>query len=186
MVQVLKEVERMGALARENFLNSMEALFHKDPQKLEEVAENEKVLNFLNQKITEYLVQINGLELQDPDHEVIGALFHVVSDFERIGDHSTNIGEMAQIIIDKKASLSETAVKELQHMQELVVTIPVSYTHLVMVKMPTQLCWSELVRRTLAQIARWPGWCFNASWKKRLTGWVVAVTRHRCNAWRTF
>lgn len=90
---------------------------------MEEVGENEKVLNFLNQKITEYLVQINGLELQDPDREVIGALFHVVSDFERIGDHSTNIGEMAQIIIDNKASLSEAAAKELKHMQDLVLTV---------------------------------------------------------------
>ena len=113
----------MGKLARTNFLNSMEALFYKDTEKLEEVGENEKVLNFLNQKITEYLVQINGLELQDPDREVIGALFHVVSDFERIGDHSTNIGEMAQIIIDNKASLSEAAAKELKHMQDLVLTV---------------------------------------------------------------
>ena len=123
VAQVLKEVERMGKLARTNFLNSMEALFYKDTEKLEEVGENEKVLNFLNQKITEYLVQINGLELQDPDREVIGALFHVVSDFERIGDHSTNIGEMAQIIIDNKASLSEAAAKELKHMQDLVLTV---------------------------------------------------------------
>ena len=88
-----------------------------------EVAENELVLNFLNQKITEYLVQINGLDLQDPDREVVGALFHVVSDFERIGDHSTNIGEMAQIIIDEKATLSETALKELKHMQDLVIAV---------------------------------------------------------------
>ena len=123
VAQVLKEVERMGKLARTNFLNSMEALFYKDTEKLEEVGENEKVLNFLNQKITEYLVQINGLDLQDPDREVIGALFHVVSDFERIGDHSTNIGEMAQIIIDNKASLSEAAAKELKHMQDLVLTV---------------------------------------------------------------
>lgn len=121
--QVLKEVDRMAALARLNFLNSMEALFHKDQEKLTEVAENELVLNFLNQKITEYLVQINGLDLQDPDREVVGALFHVVSDFERIGDHSTNIGEMAQIIIDEKATLSETALKELKHMQDLVIAV---------------------------------------------------------------
>lgn len=123
VAQVLKEVERMAKLARLNFLNSMEALFHKDQNKLVEVAENETVLNFLNQKITEYLVQINGLELQDPDRELVGALFHVVSDFERIGDHSTNIGEMAQIVIDNKADLSGTAVNELKHMQGLVTSI---------------------------------------------------------------
>ena len=123
VAQVIKEVERMARLARTNFLNSMDALFQKDEAKLKEIEENEVVLNFLNQKITEYLVQINGLDLQDPDRQVIGALFHVVSDFERVGDHSTNIGEMAQIVINGKANLSETATQELEHMQQLVITI---------------------------------------------------------------
>lgn len=123
VAQVIKEVERMARLARTNFINSMDALFHKDEAKLKEIEENEVVLNFLNQKITEYLVQINGLDLQDPDRQVIGALFHVVSDFERVGDHSTNIGEMAQIVINGKANLSETATQELEHMQQLVITI---------------------------------------------------------------
>ncbi|XOQ43978.1 MAG: Na/Pi-cotransporter II-like protein [Clostridium sp.] len=123
VTQVLKEVGRMADLAKTNFLNSMEALFDKNPDKIKELEENENVINFLNRRITSFLIQINALDLEDNDREVVGALFHVVNDLERIGDHSENIGEQAQIVIDGKASLSETAAAELHEMQNLIVTI---------------------------------------------------------------
>ena len=123
VTQLLKEVGRMADLAKTNFLNSMDALFRQDPAKLKELAENESVINFLNRRITSYLIRINALELEDNDREIVGALFHVVNDVERIGDHSENIGEQAQIIIDGKASLSSVASGELHGMQNLIVTI---------------------------------------------------------------
>ena len=121
--QVLKEVERMADLARENFTNGMEALFYADPSRISKLEENESVINYLNQKITEYLVKINALELSDNDHEVIGALFHVVNDVERVGDHSENIAEQAQVIIEGRASLSSDAIEELHMMENMVYSV---------------------------------------------------------------
>lgn len=123
VTQVIKEVERMAHLAETNFQNAMDALFTKDESKVQELKENEGIINFLNQNITEYLVKINALELEENDRKVINALFHVVSDYERIGDHSENIGEEAEIIIGGKASLSEAALEELDRMRELVLQI---------------------------------------------------------------
>ncbi|MFU0833019.1 MAG: Na/Pi-cotransporter II-like protein [Oscillospiraceae bacterium] len=123
VTQLLKEVGRMTDLAKANFMNSMEALFNKNPDKIRELEENENVINFLNRRITSFLIQINALDLEDNDREIVGALFHVVNDLERIGDHSENIGEQAQIVIDGKASLSGTASEELKEMQNLIVTI---------------------------------------------------------------
>ena len=123
VTQLLKEVGRMADLAKTNFLNSMAALFHKDASKIQELEENESVINFLNQRITAFLIQINALELEDNDREIVGALFHVINDIERIGDHSENIGEQAQIVIDGKASLSGVATEELEEMQSLIVGI---------------------------------------------------------------
>jgi len=77
----------------------------------------------LNQRITAYLIRINALDLEDNDREIVGALFHVVNDIERIGDHSENIGEQAQIVIGGKASLSGSASDELHEMQNLILTI---------------------------------------------------------------
>ena len=123
VTQLLKEVGRMADLAKANFLNSMAALFEKDPGRIKELEENEGVINFLNQKITAYLIRINALDLEDNDREIVGALFHVINDIERIGDHSENIGEQAQIVIDGKASLSGSADDELHEMQGLILTI---------------------------------------------------------------
>lgn len=123
VTQLLKEVGRMADLAKTNFLNSMAALFDRDPAKIKELEENEGVINFLNQRITAYLIRINALDLEDNDREIVGALFHVVNDIERIGDHSENIGEQAQIVIGGKASLSGSASDELHEMQNLILTI---------------------------------------------------------------
>ena len=120
VAQLLKEIERMANLAKVNFLNSMDALFNKDKSKIDELEKNESVINFLNQRITSYLVRINALELEDSDRETVGSFFHVINDLERIGDHSENIGEQAQIVIDGRAELSDAAVKELKMMQKLI------------------------------------------------------------------
>lgn len=123
VAQVLKEVARMGDLARKNYLMSMEMLFSGDTQKMEELEDNEGVLNFLNTNITEYLVKINALELEDDDRQLVGSLFHVVNDFERIGDHSENIAEQAIQLQETKTTFSDQAIQELHLMQDKVISV---------------------------------------------------------------
>ena len=116
VAQVLKEVGRMADLARENLAVSMDALLTKDHKKVQEVYEREKLINFLNHSITTYLVKINGLELQESDQAVIGSLFHVVNDLERIGDHAENIADDAQNCLDHNMQFSDQAEAELRDM----------------------------------------------------------------------
>lgn len=52
-----------------------------------------------------------------------GPWFHVVNDYERVGDHSENIAEQAQILIGGKADLSPLATQELQAMRKAVTEI---------------------------------------------------------------
>ena len=47
----------MGTLAQGNFNRSMEALLEKDSARIQEITENEGIINYLNQQITEYLVK---------------------------------------------------------------------------------------------------------------------------------
>lgn len=123
VAQVLKEVARMGDLARKNYLMSMDMLFSGDVEKMEELEDNEEILNFLNTNITEYLVKINALELEDNDRQLVGSLFHVVNDFERIGDHGENIAEQAIQLQATKTVFSEQAIKELHQMQDSVICV---------------------------------------------------------------
>lgn len=123
VAQVLKEVARMGDLARKNYLMAMDMLFSGNVEKMEELEDNEEVLNFLNTNITEYLVKINALELEDNDRQLVGSLFHVVNDFERVGDHAENIAEQAQQMQATKTTFSEQALKELHEMQDKVIQV---------------------------------------------------------------
>ena len=123
VAQVIKEVERMGAIATQNFQLSMEAMLDGDEQKIGQVEKNEELINFLNRGITEYLVKINGLDIEDADRVAVGALYHVINDWERVGDHAQNIAELAQLVVDGKANLSYRAVSEIKEMRDLVTDI---------------------------------------------------------------
>ena len=79
VVEIIQEIERMAGLARE------------------------KIIDYLSSEITDYLVEVNRYELPLADSRRIGALFHVVIDLERIGDHAINILENAE----KRSQLNE-------------------------------------------------------------------------------
>lgn len=114
IVQVGKEVKRMAEMAQKNFAAAANALINMDVSEVEKIAEREKAINFLNHKITSYLIKINSLDLLENDSKYIGSLFHVVNDIERIGDHALNLSEAAQKSAEDKLTLSDTAKKELR------------------------------------------------------------------------
>lgn len=120
VVEVIKEVERMASLANENLNRAMNALITLDEEDIEEVYEVEKNINFLNHSITDYLVKINQSTLPIEDLKSIGALFHVVNDIERIGDHAENVADAAKQRKEENISISKDAQRELGDMLEMV------------------------------------------------------------------
>ncbi len=120
VVEVIKELERMASLANENLNRAMNALITLDEEDIEEVYEVEKNINFLNHAITDYLVKINQSTLPVEDLKSIGALFHVVNDIERIGDHAENIADAARQRKEEGIDISKTARRELGDMLEMV------------------------------------------------------------------
>ncbi len=123
VVEVIKELDRMASLASENLNRAMNALITLDEEDIEEVYQVEKNINFLNHAITNYLVKINQTTLPIEDLKSLGALFHVVNDIERIGDHAENIADAAAQRRDGNIQISKEAQKELGEMLDMVNTI---------------------------------------------------------------
>ena len=123
VVEVIKELDRMASLAGENLNRAMNALITLDEEDIEEVYEVEKNINFLNHAITDYLVKINQSTLPIEDLKSIGALFHVVNDIERIGDHAENVADAARQRKEEGTGFSKEAQKELGEMLDMVNTI---------------------------------------------------------------
>ena len=123
MIEVVKELDRMASLASENLNRAMNALVTLDEDDIKEVYEVEENINFLNHAITGYLVQINQMPLPIEDMKSIGAMFHVVNDIERIGDHAENAADAARQRKENGATLSHDALRELGEMLDMVNTI---------------------------------------------------------------
>lgn len=113
VVETTQEIERMAALTKGNLSLSMEAFFDGNEDKISQVYETEKQIDFLSREITDYLVRINQLQLPVADAERIGGLFHVVSDIERIGDHAENIADAAVKCREDGITFTEKGEKEI-------------------------------------------------------------------------
>lgn len=120
MVEVMKELERMASLANENLNRAMNALITLDEEDIAEVYQVEKNINFLNHAITDYLVKINQTTLPIEDLKSMGALFHVVNDIERIGDHAENVADAARQRRETGVGFSKEAQRELGEMLDMV------------------------------------------------------------------
>ena len=121
VVDVIHELERMGNIAIDNLKRSMDALCNLDKEKIDEVYKVEGYIDYLNKEITNYLVKVNGMDLPMSDARILGGLFHVANDIERIGDHAENFADSAKSRIEHGIEFSEKGKKQLQDMTDMVV-----------------------------------------------------------------
>lgn len=114
--QVVKEITRMGKIAENNLGNAMNAFFSEHDKLVSVVSEQENLVNFLQREITDYMVTLSNINLSQQQSELITSLFHVVSDIERIGDHATNIAELAEIKMNNALPFPDEALKDIKEM----------------------------------------------------------------------
>lgn len=123
VMDAIHEIEHMGKVAIANLEAGMDALCEKDEKKAEKVYKVEDYIDFMNSKITDYLVKVNEVDLPIADAEKLGGLFHVVNDIERIGDHAENFADHAMMRIKDGVELSDKAKRQLKDMMKDVITL---------------------------------------------------------------
>ena len=121
--QVCSEISHMGEIAIGNLEKALDALLIKDDKAAKEVFEVEKRIDYMNKEITDYLVKANQISLPVGDRKKLGALFHVVSDIERVGGRAGNMAGDVEKLIEMREDMNGMAGNEIRRMQEMTVKI---------------------------------------------------------------
>ncbi len=119
LMQVKKEIGYMISLVEENTRLCFTAMDTGSEEHGERIVENEKVIDFTNSALTEFLIKLSA-EIEGSDEKIIGSYFHVLNDLERIGDHAENFHEIGIGMKSKNISFSNQATEGIANMRETV------------------------------------------------------------------
>lgn len=116
---VEREVCRMGNIVKATMDRAKQVLFTKDYDMILEIKEEENTVDRLCSGITDYLIRISTLAINEKEHQRVASLLQIVSDIERVGDYCENISEYAEDLKARKASFSEVGAREMREMLEI-------------------------------------------------------------------
>ena len=94
-------------------------MFTKDYQDILEIKEEESTVDRLCSGITDYIVKLSSLSLNEKEHQHVASLLQILSDIERISDYCENISEFAETMTERKAVFTELGTEELKQMIEV-------------------------------------------------------------------
>ena len=105
---------KMAELVEYNFVYSSKLLKSFHQKKADQIKENEIKIDTYEDKLDSFLLKLSGKELSEEDNNRISQLLLIIGDYERIGDHATNILKVAEIFKEDDKKLSEDAIEELK------------------------------------------------------------------------
>ena len=105
---------RMGALARENLLLSIQQLSDFTAIREIQILDNEDKLDIYEDRLGSYLVQVSQHGTSMDDMHTVSRLLHAIGDFERIGDHAVNLQDSARELHERGLRFSGPAEAELR------------------------------------------------------------------------
>ena len=115
----LSEVSRMGSIVLRTVDKAIDVIFTKDYQKILEIKEEEDTVDRLCSGITNYVVKLSSLSLNEKEHHEVACILQTLSDIERISDYCENISEFAETLTERKAVFTDVGRAELKEMAEV-------------------------------------------------------------------
>lgn len=115
----LSEVSRMGSIVLRTVDKAIDVIFTKDYQKILEIKEEEDTVDRLCSGITNYVVKLSSLSLNEKEHHEVACILQTLSDIERISDYCENISEFAETLTERKAVFTDVGRAELREMAEV-------------------------------------------------------------------
>lgn len=117
LMQVKKEIDYMLDLVQENLTLCFLSVETGSQKNDAQIHANEKIINFTNNTLTEFLIKLSSTSIEQSDEKTIGTYFHVLNDLERIGDHAENFHEIGLEVASKGLAFSDLAYKEIASMR---------------------------------------------------------------------
>lgn len=117
--QALKELERMAILTIDTLEKSVQAFLHGEKKNIHLIEKKEEVIDSIHKDLHYYLRKIqNEKTLTKKDSKKAASILHTTHDIERVGDHATNLLELAEKKISRKIKFSKQAQEELKLVSE--------------------------------------------------------------------
>ena len=113
LLQIRSEVDRMSKLVSESVNLAMDGVLNNEVLNAKTITENEAVIDYLTDAISEYLVNFNVQELSTQEAMYVNRVFQSLSDMERIGDYAEHLLHVNERCNEKKLAYSDVARNEL-------------------------------------------------------------------------
>ena len=111
---------KMFQLSRQNIERAFSVINQYDKALIREIADYEDILDQMTDRVSNYLVQLSGC-LSSEEHMAVMDYYHsTASEFERLGDHATNIAEVAEAMKKEELVFSEYALREMVVVKDLI------------------------------------------------------------------
>ena len=114
--QAGREVLRMGAIARDALEHTVTYFFTGLENEAKQVNTLENVIDNLQKRITDYIVQISEKKLSEEESNQAYIFIQAVNDIERVGDHTINIVELTQLRNEQGIRFSLEALADMRKM----------------------------------------------------------------------
>ena len=102
----------MGMMAKEEIEKALDLFNNFDEAVYQEIMENEDTLDWYEDELDTYLVKLSKIALSEEASENVSKMLHVITDFERIGDHAINLATLAKKYHEGTDHFSQEAVNE--------------------------------------------------------------------------
>ncbi|MCI8949875.1 MAG: Na/Pi cotransporter family protein [Lachnospiraceae bacterium] len=122
------EVVHMGQITLKNIQQALDSLTNPEEVSTKEVYETEETIDRMEKMLTEYLIKVNNLSLNEYQKMVVNNLFYSISDIERVGDHAENLAESADYIRDHNVNFSGVGIDDLK---AIGVSVIKSFSHAI-------------------------------------------------------
>lgn len=109
----------MGNVVKGTMDKTRQVLFTQDQETINEIREEESIADRLCKGITDYLIRISSLAINEKEHQHVASLLQIVSDIERISDYCENISEYAESLENQKKQFSGIGSAEMKEMLEV-------------------------------------------------------------------